>query len=117
MSEEEEEEEKEGYILVVPLGPRLLRRTSWRPRAATMFICRAAPRRATSALGFRDWRALEVDISCSLGGLLEKKEKRRRKKEIEVKEEKKILISQSFLESASRRMSFNSWEIWLRRAF
>jgi len=75
--------------LVVPLGPRLLRRTSWRPRAATMFICRAAPRRATSALGFRDWRALEVDISCSLGGLLEKKEKEEKEDEEEEEEGRK----------------------------
>ena len=38
-------------ILSVPLGPRLDLSTSWRPRAALMFIMCAAPFLTTSAFG------------------------------------------------------------------
>lgn len=40
------------YILMVPLGPRLLLRTSCKPLAALMFMCKAADLLRTSAFGF-----------------------------------------------------------------
>lgn len=44
--------EREFYILMVPLGPRLVLSTSMRPLAALMFMCSAADLLSTSALGF-----------------------------------------------------------------
>lgn len=44
--------EREIYILMVPLGPRLLLRTSCKPLAALMFMWRAADLLRTSAFGF-----------------------------------------------------------------
>lgn len=40
------------YILMVPLGPRLVLRTSCKPLAALMFMWRAADLFRTSAFGF-----------------------------------------------------------------
>lgn len=40
------------YIFIVPLGPRFVLRTSWRPLAAVMLRCKAAADLATSAFGF-----------------------------------------------------------------
>lgn len=38
---------------MVPLGPRLVLRTSCKPLAALMFMCSAADLLSTSAFGFR----------------------------------------------------------------
>lgn len=46
-----------AYIFMVPLGPKLVLRTSCRPRAALMFTASAAWARATSAFGFRVFTA------------------------------------------------------------
>uniref|UniRef100_A0A8C4N9E2 Uncharacterized protein n=1 Tax=Eptatretus burgeri TaxID=7764 RepID=A0A8C4N9E2_EPTBU len=42
---------KPPYIFIVPLGPKLVRSTSCKPRAALIFTAKAARARATSALG------------------------------------------------------------------
>ena len=47
-----ERREPKFYILMVPLGPRLVLSTSWRPLAALMFMCSAADLLSTSAFGF-----------------------------------------------------------------
>lgn len=41
-----------AHILMVPLGPRLVFRTSCRPLAALMFMCKAADLLRTCAFGF-----------------------------------------------------------------
>lgn len=46
------EEGAKVYILMVPLGPRLVLSTSMRPLAALMFMCSAADLLSTSAFGF-----------------------------------------------------------------
>jgi hypothetical protein len=44
--------ETEKYILMVPRGPKLDRKTSCNPRAAFMLSCSVCPRLATSEFGF-----------------------------------------------------------------
>lgn len=43
------------YILRVPLGPRLLLMTSWRPLAALIFMAKALNLLRTSALELTNW--------------------------------------------------------------
>ena len=45
------------YIFMVPLGPRLVLKTSCRPLAAVILTCSAWAALATSAFGFRDFTA------------------------------------------------------------
>lgn len=68
-----------AYIFMVPLGPKLVLRTSCRPRAALIFTASAACARATSALGFRVFTAAmaglaqgEAENNVLYAGLLEK---------------------------------------------
>lgn len=53
------------YILMVPLGPRLVLRTSCKPLAALMFMCRAADLFSTSAFGFNTRRDIFFFFYCS----------------------------------------------------
>lgn len=52
---------------MVPLGPRLVFRTSCKPLAALIFMCRAADLLSTSAFGFRT----RMDIFASLTMILQ----------------------------------------------
>lgn len=49
---------------MVPLGPRLVLRTSCRPLAPLIFNCRAWAALATSALGFSDFTAAISVYTC-----------------------------------------------------
>ena len=66
------------YILMVPRGPRLVLRTSWRPRAALMLRWRAWPRRATSALGLRVVAAAAAMVAAA--GRRRRRQQRRRRR-------------------------------------
>lgn len=46
------------YILMVPLGPRFVLRTSCKPMAALIFMYNAADLFRTSALGFKTRNAI-----------------------------------------------------------
>lgn len=48
---------------MVPLGPKLVLRTSWSPLAAVMFKCNAAADLATSALGLSAFTAAILGLS------------------------------------------------------
>jgi len=48
------------YIFMVPLGPKLVFKTSWRPKAAEMLICKACPLLATSEFGLINFTAAEA---------------------------------------------------------
>ncbi|RZR71813.1 hypothetical protein BHM03_00007658 [Ensete ventricosum] len=62
---------------MVPLGPRLVLRTSWRPLAALMFMWSAADLFSTSAFGFNT----RSDILASDRHTVEPKQKRRRRQQ------------------------------------
>ena len=49
---------------MVPLGPRLVLITSWRPLAPLMFSCRAWAALATSAFGFSAFTAIIRKLLC-----------------------------------------------------
>lgn len=58
------------HILMVPLGPRLVLRTSCKPLAALMFMWSAADLLSTSAFGFKTF----TDIFTYCYGVLEAKQ-------------------------------------------
>lgn len=57
------------YIFIVPLGPKFVLRTSWRPLAAVMLRCKAAADLATSAFGFS--ALIAAMLVCQSGGIFQ----------------------------------------------
>lgn len=57
------------YIFIVPLGPKFVLRTSWRPLAAVMLRCKAAAHLATSAFGFS--ALIAAMLVCQSGGIFQ----------------------------------------------
>ena len=57
------------YIFIVPLGPKFVLRTSWRPLAAVMLRCKAAADLATSAFGFS--ALIAAILVCQSGGIFQ----------------------------------------------
>ena len=57
------------YIFIVPLGPKFVLRTSWRPLAAVMLRCKAAADLATSAFGFS--ALIAAILVCQSSGIFQ----------------------------------------------